>query len=405
MIYTDPIDGPIASLKKLPPRPCGTDLEFLHDNALWIIMDPWYPSPYPGDVEADPDINKRSDVMVKKIVEYLPNLKHVKVSCPELFDIHPDLAHIENYPNASHNQPTFANLKIAQYLMDNDICDIVYIGFHLGRCILNKDSGAKMMRRHNAVCWQYDPLVARLINDDEKRKLEISSNWLYVIDSDLTDYMPDDPLLQLITDVEPGMYLNRMADMQENIDLVRREFAEKPEVCHKLVEHIIYLRRNVDTDHHWAEFNNLIENYLDVLIKEYDVRWMLSILDTMVDYGTPVQKATAMTVVAFTKSIAISFSLLDSAMDGKLDIDKIKSGFKSGDIVKRPTVEGLSSCDVYNGDTLSYLNKRLNATAELDPTVDAIWREIKSRLKENQQLPLYWLCAYHTIKESQRFFR
>jgi hypothetical protein len=112
-----------------------------------------------------------------------------------------------------------------------------------------------------------------------------------------------------------------------------------------------------------------------------------------------------MTVVAFTKSIAISFSLLDSAMDGELDIDKIKSGLDSGNIVKRPTVEGLSSCDVYNGDTLRYLNKRLNATSELDPTVDAIWREIKSRLKENQQLPLYWLCACHTIKESQRFFR
>lgn len=172
---------PIASTKTLPPRPSDTDLEFLHDNALWIIMDPWYPSPHTRDVQADPDINLRTDAMVKKIVNYLPNLKHVKISCPALFDIHPDLAHIENYANATHNPPDSANYKIAKYLKANDITDIVYIGFHLGRCILNKDSGAKMMRRHNAVCWQYDPLVGRLIVDDEKRKLEISSKWLYVI--------------------------------------------------------------------------------------------------------------------------------------------------------------------------------------------------------------------------------
>lgn len=213
--------------------------------------------------------------------------------------------------------------------------------------------------------------------------------------------MSSDPLLQLITDVEPARYLIRKSDTQDNINNVRREFVDKPEVCHKLVEHIIYLRRDIDTEHHWAEFTRLTDEYLDVLLKEYDVRWMLSILDTLVDFGTPLQKATAMTIVAFIKSINISYTLLDAAIDGRLDANKLKSR----KVPKRATVEGMLSCDIYTGDMLSYLNERLNNTAELDPTVDAIWSEIKSRLKENQQVPLYWLCAFHTKPESQRFFQ
>ena len=170
----------VDDTQTLPPRP-DVDLDFLHENALWLIMDPWHPHPWPHDVEADPDIDKRSDDMVKKIVEYLPNLKHVKVSCPERFTIHPDLAHIENYANETWRPPNSANYKVAKYLVDNEICDIVYIGFHLGRCILNKESGAKIMRQHNAICWQYDDLVARLITDNEEEMLAETSKWLYVI--------------------------------------------------------------------------------------------------------------------------------------------------------------------------------------------------------------------------------
>ena len=213
--------------------------------------------------------------------------------------------------------------------------------------------------------------------------------------------MSSDPLLQLITDVDSAQYLIRKPNIQDNVNNVRREFVGKPEVCHKLVEHIIYLRRDIDTEHHWTKFKNLIDEYLDVLLREYDVRWMLSILDTLVDHGAPLQKATAMTIVAFIKSINISYTLLDAAMDGRLDANKLKNRR----VPKRATVEGMLSCDIYTGDMLSYLNERLNNTAELDPTVNAIWCEIKSRLKDDQQVPLYWLCAFHVKAESRKFFQ
>lgn len=162
------------------PRP-DHDLEWLKANALWVIMDPWYPHPWPHDVQADPKIDERSNEMVGKIVEFVKDVNHVKLSCPDRFPIHPDLTHIENYANETHQPPDTANFKLAQYMVDHDIQDLVYIGFHLGRCILNKESGAKTMLRHRATCWQYDALVGRLITDNEDAMLEETKKWCHII--------------------------------------------------------------------------------------------------------------------------------------------------------------------------------------------------------------------------------
>ena len=71
-----------------------------------------------------------------------------------------------------------------------------------------------------------------------------------------------DPNLVPITGLEPRRWCVRKPDLQYNIDEVRREFVGQPEICHKLVEHIIYLRRYVDVHTHWPEFQNIVKKYL-----------------------------------------------------------------------------------------------------------------------------------------------
>jgi hypothetical protein len=155
------------------------DINFLHKNALWLIMDCWYPHPWPHDVRADPEINERTDTMVKKIVDYLPNLSHVKLSCPKRFPVHPDLAHIENWYNETAGVDSFKS--VYQYMTKNELQDIVYIGFHLGRCILQKETGAINMSKTKFRLWQKDALVGRLITDNEEGMLAKSRQYLYVI--------------------------------------------------------------------------------------------------------------------------------------------------------------------------------------------------------------------------------
>lgn len=159
-----------------PPPPANIDLEYLHKNALWMIMDAWYPHPWPHDVKEDPEIDQRSDVMANRIADYLPNLKHVKNSCPDRFPIHPKLAHIENYANEASG-----DIRVREYMQENQLKDIVYIGFHLGRCILHKETGAINMQRFNYRLWMKDDLVGRLITDNEGAMLDKSRKWLNII--------------------------------------------------------------------------------------------------------------------------------------------------------------------------------------------------------------------------------
>jgi hypothetical protein len=89
--------------------------------------------------------------------------------------------------------------------------------------------------------------------------------------------MNDDPNLELIQGNNPAKNLNRIQDMDENIKAVRAEFIGKPEVCHMLVAEIIKLRRDPDNVISKDGFWFLLNEYLDVILKHYDVRWILSI--------------------------------------------------------------------------------------------------------------------------------
>lgn len=118
-------------------------MESLEDNALWIIMDPWYPTPYQWDLDQYPNIDELNEVVLNKIVDYLPKLKHVCISCPltikeddliKTVTPHPKVAHLHNLENSIY--------RLYLYMKKHDLKSIVYCGFHYGRCILDKDDGA-----------------------------------------------------------------------------------------------------------------------------------------------------------------------------------------------------------------------------------------------------------------------
>jgi len=160
-----------------PAIPDNIDLAYLEQNALWMIMDPWYPHPWQHDVIADPLINERADTMVDKICQYLPSLKHVKLSCPKRFPVHQKLSHIENIYNETPGVQR-GDICVHEYMKQHNLKDIVYTGFHLGRCILRKETGAIQMNRYGYRTWQKRDLVAVLITDNADHMDAESKKWL-----------------------------------------------------------------------------------------------------------------------------------------------------------------------------------------------------------------------------------
>ena len=137
-----------------------------------------------------------------------------------------------------------------------------------------------------------------------------------------------DPNLQIIEGTNPAKNLNRIQDMQKNIEAVRAEFIGKPEVCHMLVAEIIKLRRNPGNQTARETFWELLNNYTDVILENYDVRWMLSICDTVVDIGDKLQSAIAMNLVQCVNGTNIHHSILVNAVYGNIDANKLRHELK-----------------------------------------------------------------------------
>ena len=181
-----------------------------------------------------------------------------------------------------------------------------------------------------------------------------------------------DTLLEIIEGIPPAKNLNRLQDVEQNIKAVKAEFVGKPLVCHELVKHIVYLRRNIDVEKNSKAFYAILDKYMDEILEHYNLRWLLSICDTLVDIGDPARSAAAMNL-------------------------RRNPGHK------RPTFDGMIALDMYHGDMMYNLICRMNSVISKDELVNDIWEEIKHRLVDDMSVPTNWLCSVHS-NEGQRLF-
>ena len=209
-----------------------------------------------------------------------------------------------------------------------------------------------------------------------------------------------DPMLVPIAGIDTGASnLNRLPDIADNILNVRREFVGMPEVCHTLVSHIIHLRRNIDTEHHSTAFWYYLLRYKKTILKHYNVRWLLSILDTIVDIGDIAQSAIAMNIVQCINGTNIHYTLLVNAVDGNLD------GGKLCREIKVPTWGGMITADVPTGDMIYNMMTRLDRVVANDRLLNDIWCEIKKRGRDNPNVILNHVCNASAFKHQRKFFQ
>ena len=208
-----------------------------------------------------------------------------------------------------------------------------------------------------------------------------------------------DTLLEIIEGIPPAKNLNRLQDVEQNIKAVKAEFVGKPLVCHELVKHIVYLRRNIDVEKNSKAFYAILDKYMDEILEHYNLRWLLSICDTLVDIGDPARSAAAMNLVQCVNYLNIMSSLLDIVNDGSPNVDKLRRNPGH----KRPTFDGMIALDMYHGDMMYNLICRMNSVISKDELVNDIWEEIKHRLVDDMSVPTNWLCSVHS-NEGQRLF-
>lgn len=209
-----------------------------------------------------------------------------------------------------------------------------------------------------------------------------------------------DPLLEPITDVAPATGdKNRTPDLADNIHKVRSEFHGMPEVCHKVASHIIHLRREIDMGHHHFEFYKCLNQYRPVIIEHYNVRWLLSICDTIVDVGDVVSSAIAMNIVQCVNGTNLHNTLLVNAVDGNLAHDKLKEDRKV------PTWGGMVTADVPTGDMIFNMMKRLDIIIKPHVVLNDIWQKIKHEGRYDENVAMNHVCRHSKDKDMRLYFQ
>tara|TARA_X000000368_G_scaffold385608_1_gene344997 strand:+ start:664 stop:1299 length:636 start_codon:yes stop_codon:yes gene_type:complete len=211
--------------------------------------------------------------------------------------------------------------------------------------------------------------------------------------------MNDDPNLAIIQGSNPAKNLNRIQDMDENIKAVRAEFIGKPEVCHMLVAEIIKLRRDPDNVISNNGFWFLLDGYLDVILEHYDIRWILSICDTIVDIGDELQSAIAMNIVQCVNGTNIHHSILINAVNGDIDSNKLRHELKV------PTWGGMITADIPNGDMIHNMMNRLDVVIKQDEQLNSIWNAIKDRGRNESNLVMNHFCNASNFEHQRKFFK
>jgi len=207
-----------------------------------------------------------------------------------------------------------------------------------------------------------------------------------------------DPLLEIITG-NPAKNLNRLQDAEQNIQAVKAEFVGKPLVCHELIKTIIYLRRKIDMADNTSRFFDLWENYHETLLKELDTRWLLSVVDTVIDIGDDLEAAVAMNISQCINQCNIHTSLLINCVDGRLDANKLQREMKA------PTWDGMITVDVPTGDMVHNMMTRMDEIISREPWLNDIWQEIKNRLRTQENLPMNIIARFSRFEHQREYFK
>jgi len=187
-----------------------------------------------------------------------------------------------------------------------------------------------------------------------------------------------DKLLEIIpgTQEERLHNVGKVKDIEEHKIKIEKEFIGKPRICAELCKNIIHIRRKNNLNENLDEFNFRLEKYLTVLVNNYDLRWLISICDTIADHGQPQQKPLAMMIANFVNMIKIADTILDITKDSRVDTNKIH------DYKPQPLWDGVITFDIYYGDLIKNTTRRLNNIVINDQIISTIWNKMKERLSK-----------------------
>ena len=180
-------------------------------------------------------------------------------------------------------------------------------------------------------------------------------------------------------------------DIAYRLKVVLPEFVGKPELCLYIVHLIIRLRREVEVERSVRLFFDIVYAHQALFIQHLSSRWLISVLDTFVDYGSQEEKIQAMNVI-------VVFNMLKLSETERI-FSRCTGQFPPQDCLhpygKEFLWDGMQPMDLCKGDMLANMLRRISFCLEDNAFIFAVFVELLSRSCESDTL----LKRIHDVNE------
>lgn len=183
----------------------------------------------------------------------------------------------------------------------------------------------------------------------------------------------------IISGESPHFTYGSDKDINKHISNLRDEFIGQPELNYYHAKLIVLIRREFQTDKHFAEFEQLWNNEADFLCQNLSTRWLISACDTFIDYSEDATlKALLMNAVILINTIKLQESerFLTDTQNAQVDEHR-KQSLQTERLA---LFDGVAGFAVGTDDTLRNMRWRLDKLTQMHP-LGCIVNEIFDRVQ------------------------
>ncbi|MEA5475974.1 hypothetical protein VB716_17300 [Synechococcus sp. CCY9201] len=142
--------------------------------------------------------------------------------------------------------------------------------------------------------------------------------------------------------------------------------------CDPRIRHLIKeLRNRRGVKENWKELDKILCDEIDLLVKNTNLRWLISICDTIVDHDKTERRFMALSITTFVNTFRIA---------EMVKLTRAKSIEKVDEIDFYELYEGITTFSVKKQDTFLNLSRRMKWTIRKDLLMTRIWDEVVNRI-------------------------
>ena len=185
----------------------------------------------------------------------------------------------------------------------------------------------------------------------------------------------------IINDGEVHYTYGSANDLSEHFQALRKEFSSQSELCFTHAKLIVLIRREYDIKKHFDLLETLWNEEQDFLIKNLNIRWLISAADSFIDYSTnDLTKGLSIAAVTLFNTVKLQESerFLTNAKLYNNDDPSIQKRLDSEERI--PLFDGTEIFKFGTSDSLRNMRWRINKLSKSNPG-GSILLEIFKRLQ------------------------